>query len=333
MKSVDKINKMLNSLVQSAPYGILAIENANDILIANEQAICLLKLNSQEHLLIGQSIFDCLKHIPILELKIRHALKRNNYAFNLDAFLFDDKYLNIRGRQIDEGYIITIEDITRDKEMEMVALNSMLEAQELERRRIAKDIHDGIGPNLSIVRLMLEAINTEISCGLSSKANSKMVEIFELIDLVTSDIRSISHQLMPKVLLDFGIIPAIEGLVNRVNRTEKIKIVFFHSVPVCRYAELIELGIYRICQELIHNAVKHSEAKEIQVQIIEHSHSIILMVEDNGKGFNKQNVMKENPGVGLINIESRTNALGGNFILDTSSMNGVSATIEIPLDK
>ncbi|MDE5421077.1 histidine kinase [Ancylomarina sp. DW003] len=330
---MDKICKMLESLVQEAPYGILAIENANEILIANEQATQLLKLDNREQMLIGKSVFECFDHIQSLKAKLKDSLKHNNSSFDLDAFLFDDRFLNIRGRQVDEGYIVTIEDITRDKEMEMVALNSMLEAQELERRRIAKEIHDGVGPNLSIIKLMFEAINTETSWELSPKANSKMKDVFELIDSVASDIRSISHQLMPKVLLDFGIIPATENMINQINRTEKIKIIFFHSVVSGRYAELIELGIYRICQELINNAVKHSGAKEVQVQIIEHSSSIILMVEDNGKGFNKQDIMNENPGVGLINIESRTNALGGNFILDTSTTKGVSVTVEIPLEK
>lgn len=321
----------LRSVVENAPYGIIAIDRNNRVILVNNQAISLLKLKS----LIVESgvIFDHILHVEPLMLKLKQVVKNSFKAFNLEALPFNDKFLTIRGRKIDDGYVLTIEDITRDKEMEMVALNSMLEGQELERRRIAKEIHDGIGPSLSTIRLLLEAISAESYRKDASKFNSRMFEILDMIDSITGDIRNISHQLMPKILLDFGIIPALENLVNRINKAEKIKVIFFHSILSDRFPELIELGLYRICQELINNAIKHSEATEIQVQLIEHPDSLILMVEDNGKGFNKTQIMQENPGVGLINVESRTNAFGGNFILDTAISKGVTATIEIPFEK
>lgn len=329
----DNIKDLLNSVVKNAPYGMIAMDNSDQIVLVNDQAISLLKLEMNSDELNEVVIFDQIKHIGPLQIKLNQIIENQYQAFNLESLQFNDKFLNIRGRKIKEGYVVTIEDITRDKEMEMVALNSMLEGQEIERRRIAKEIHDGIGPTLSTVRLLLEAITSESVRLNASRFNCQMSEILELIDSLTGDIRDISHQLMPKVLLDFGIIPALENLANRINRAEKIKITFFHSVVSKRFAELVELGMYRMCQELINNAVKHSGASEVQVQFVEHPDSIILMVEDNGNGFDKNQIMRENPGVGLINVESRTNAFGGNFILDTAISKGVTATIEIPLEK
>nr|WP_320119303.1 ATP-binding protein [uncultured Marinifilum sp.] len=329
----DPIKSLLASVVTHAPYGMIAIDNFDQIVLVNEQATSLLHLNVKPSELNELLIFDQIKHVEQLYVKLNQIIKNQYQDFNIDALQFNDKFLNIRGRKIAEGYIITIEDITRDKEMEMVALNSMLEGQELERRRIAKEIHDGIGPSLSTVRLLLENISAENNRLNSIKFVDQMTEVLDMIDSLTGDIRDISHQLMPKILLDFGIIPALKNLVSRINRAERIKINLYHSILSDRFPELIELGLYRICQELINNSVKHSSATEVQVQLIEHHDSIVLMVEDNGNGFDKSLVMKENPGVGLINVESRTNAFGGSFILDTVISKGVSATIEIPLEK
>jgi signal transduction histidine kinase len=329
----DPIRSLLISVVKNAPYGMIAIDSFDQIVLVNEQATSLLQLKVKPSELNELIIFDQIKHVEQLYMKLNQIVENQYQDFDIDALPFDDKFLNVRGRKIAEGYIITIEDITRDKEMEMVALNSMLEGQELERRRIAKEIHDGIGPSLSTVRLLLENISSENNRLDSSKFVDQMTEILEMIDSLTGDIRDISHQLMPKILLDFGIIPALENLVNRINRAERIKINLYHSILSERFPELIELGLYRICQELINNSVKHSSATEVQVQLIEHQDSLVLMVEDNGNGFDKTLIMKENPGVGLINVESRTNAFGGSFILDTAISKGVSATIEIPLEK
>ncbi|MDQ2178778.1 ATP-binding protein [Marinifilum sp. D714] len=329
----DSTKNLLSSVVKNAPYGMIAIDNFDQIVLVNDQAVSLLKLDAKPNELNELVIFDQIKHIEQLHLKLNQIVENQYRDFNLEALPFDDKFLNIRGRKIVEGYIVTIEDITRDKEMEMVALNSMLEGQELERTRIAKEIHDGIGPSLSTIRLLLENLSSENNRLDNAKFSGQVSEILDMIDSLTGDIRDISHQLMPKILLDFGIIPALENLVNRINRAERIKIILFHSILSDRFPELIELGLYRICQELINNSVKHSSATEVQVQLIEHPESLILMVEDNGKGFDKTSVMKENPGVGLINVESRTNAFGGNFILDTAISKGVTATIEIPLEK
>ncbi|MFA8437233.1 MAG: ATP-binding protein [Marinifilaceae bacterium] len=326
-------NDFLASVIRSAPYGILAITPQGHITIANEQATRLLSIQEPLVELPKIAIQKCIAHIPELSQCLRHSLQSNFAPFNLELFSFEDKYLNIRGRSILKGYIITIEDITPIKEMEMLALNSVLEGQEVERRRIAKDIHDGLGPTLSTIRLMLESMRSDPCFANSQRLNSQMEETLELIDSVTDDARSISHQLMPKVLLDFGLGPALENLCNRINRSEKIQVKFFQTLENSRFDSLIELGLYRICQELLNNSVKHARASEVQVQLVEHAHSIVLMVADNGIGFDKQSVMAENLGLGLINIESRTNALGGNFIIDTSSNFGVEATIEIPLEK
>ncbi len=329
---VTETSAFLVSVISSAPYGILAVNKNGEITIANYLAREYLELPYTIKELPGKNIQECIDHIPELQGIINKSLKTSRRQLNIDAFQYSDKFLNIKGRPIHKGYIITIENVTRMKEMEAVALNSMLEGQEQERKRIAKEIHDGLGPMLSAIKLNLESIRADLNSPEQVNLLKKIRNTSKLIDGVSADMRSISRRLMPKVLVDFGIAAAMENLCNQVGESNKLKVNFYKSGFGRRFDDIIELGIYRIGQELIHNALKHAGASVINVQLIEHSRSIVLMIEDNGKGFDEKARDPKNRGLGLINIESRAKALGGDFFIDSVEGKGVTATIEIPVE-
>jgi signal transduction histidine kinase len=331
-KGLAETSDFLASVISSAPYGILAVNKEEEITIANYLAKEYLDLQFSVKELPDKNIQDCISHIPKLNNILSKNLKSSKRQINIDAFQYGNKYLNIRGRPIHEGYIITIENVTRMKEMESVALNSMLEGQEQERKRIAKEIHDGLGPMLSAIKLNLESIRTDIQSLKQNTILKKIRTTSSLIDAVAADMRNISRRLMPKVLVDFGLAAALENLCHHVNESTKLKVNFYKSGFTKRFDDSIELGLYRIGQELIHNAIKHASALMLNVQLIEHPESIILMVEDNGKGFDEQAKNPKNRGLGLINIESRAKALGGDFFIDSVEGKGVTATIEIPVE-
>jgi signal transduction histidine kinase len=206
-----------------------------------------------------------------------------------------------------------------------------LEGQENERRRLAKDIHDGIGPLMSTIKMNIESCKKDMGDA-SEKTLKKMENVEELIQEVANDIRGISHALVPSALNDFGLISTLENLILKANHSETINIKFFNSGMNQRLDPLMELGLYRIIQELLNNALKYSKAKNITIQIIKHPKDITLTVEDDGVGFNKENMPELiNSGIGLRNIETRTIAMGGVFSIDTSPGNGVMSTIEVPL--
>jgi signal transduction histidine kinase len=329
---LTETSEFLASVISSAPYGILAVNKEGEITIANYLAKEYLDLPYNVKELPGKNIQVCIRHIPKLKNILIKNLKSSKRQINIDAFQYGNKFLNIRGRPIHEGYIITIENVTRMKEMEAVALNSMLEGQEQERKRIAKEIHDGLGPMLSAIKLNLESIRTDIQSIGQNTILKKIKTTSSLIDGVATDMRNISRRLMPKVLVDFGLSAALENLCQHVVESSKLKVNFYKSGFTKRFDDLIELGLFRIGQELIHNAIKHANASVLNVQLIEHPESIILMVEDNGKGFDEQAKNPKNRGLGLINIESRAKALGGDFFIDSVEGKGVTATIEIPLE-
>ncbi len=323
----------LVSVISSAPYGILAINMEGFITLANIQARDFLDLSYSVKELTNRHISDCVIQIPKLKSAINRCLRNNRKPFNLESVPFGSKHLTFRGRLIHNGYIITIENITRFKEMEAIALNSTFVGQEQERMRLAKEIHDGLGPILSTVKLNLDALYSELYTKVPDDLLHRLADSIGLIDSLTTDIRNISRDLMPKVLSDFGLAAALENLCRSVNESLKLKVGYYTSIREKRYDNALELSLFRIGQELINNAIKHSGAEMINVQLIEHTDSIVLMVEDNGRGFDEIAINHNNQGIGLINVESRAKALGGEFFFDSVEGRGVTATVEIPFNR
>ncbi|MBU0763974.1 MAG: sensor histidine kinase [Bacteroidetes bacterium] len=264
---------------------------------------------------------------PIFFSVMQECLVKGRRPFDITCIKHIDKSLSVKGRPILNGMIITVEDITALKKLETDMLESVMAGQEAERRRIAREIHDGIGPALSTIKMNLES-----SCQDENFADDNSITQYkhsiELLDSVTTELRSISHDLLPAVLEDYGLRHGLESLCEKITGSGKMNAVFFSTLSDERLNSKLELGIYRIAQELINNAVKYSMAEKIMVQLIKYESSILFMVEDNGKGFDSG---KKPGGIGLVNIRTRVNTLEGTFSLDTLPGKGVTATVEIPL--
>ena len=137
---------------------------------------------------------------------------------------------------------------------------------------------------------------------------------------------------MPSVLTDLGLVAALENMCRKADMAGEIEVKFFHTGFHDRLDTSLELGIFRIAQELLNNAFKHANAQQITLQLVKHPHSIMLTLEDDGEGFDydlEYDLMHH--GIGLRNVETRTAALGGQFHLEAQLGQGVLATIEIPL--
>lgn len=316
------------AILQGLPYGILAIGQAGQILFYNEMSLALLEIKAES----GLADLSQLDSLPELSAALQESMKTQPASpFELFAVPFKALFLNFQARPMPDGLILSIEDVTRSRQAERHTLRTILDAQEGQRRKLSKEMHDGIGPLISTIKLNLDALAMEI--GQPSPKASQMIEsITELLQTMSKDIRSISHNLMPSVLVDFGLVAALENLCQRVNSSGKVQTNFFHAGMKERLDPKLALGLYRIAQELMHNAVKHARADVINVQLIKHPDSIVLMVEDDGIGFQPQE-LEERPdkGIGLQNIQTRAKSLGGTFLLESQPGAGVLATVEVPL--
>lgn len=206
-------------------------------------------------------------------------------------------------------------------------LAALVEVQENERKELAKELHDGVGQLLSGLKLGLSALKVKIEKDEDNIRN--LNELIQIIDQTSSEVRGISHRMMPRILQEEGLVPAIDDMLEKSFRYTNVEWVFEHYGLKERYPEKLEISLFRICQELVNNIIKHSEASKVSVQLVQNQNFLILFVEDNGRGFNTNN---QNKGIGLLNITTRLKNLHGEFTMEPSPDSGLTATVRIPIN-
>ena len=207
-------------------------------------------------------------------------------------------------------------------EKEKEKLEALITGEEQERKRLAKDLHDGINGDLSALKFKLLAFE---SSNFTNEQHKGYQVFIDMLDQSCALIRHISHNLAPPSIRDFGLLESVKQFCSKLNVFEEAHIEFYTYGDQVRFSELIETNIYRIVQELVLNAIKHSEAKEIFVQLNFTDKNLNITVEDDGKGFNKDENFK---GIGLKNIHSRVEFLNGGMEI-SSNNEGTSVLISL----
>jgi len=217
---------------------------------------------------------------------------------------------------------------TRAKQQEEILQNT-ISAQEKERKRIAQDLHDEVGAMLSVVKLNVGRIEKKSK---ESAAKELASETKIYLDEVIVQVRRISRSLLPPSLEKLGLYFALEELANWVNKADQLKIICWISGEQFRFDSQKELAVFRIVQELLNNAIKHSGANIIYVNSrFSKNNNLIISVTDNGNGFNLKE--KLNTGLGLKNLESRTQIMDAKFKMKSASGRGTTAIICLKLEQ
>ncbi len=202
--------------------------------------------------------------------------------------------------------------------------NAIAGAQDQERKRIAQDIHDSLGAVLSAAKLKLSALK-ESQSSLSEDQAEKYQTTFQLLDEASSELRNISHNIMPATLSKLGLVAALRNLSNSISSHSGLQISFSAHDFTERVDEWIEMSVYRIVLELINNVVKHAAADKVTVQLIRYPDYINITVEDNGKGFDYSRALEEKKGIGLGNILSRVDYMKGSINVDAVPLGSPAA--------
>jgi two-component system NarL family sensor kinase len=217
-------------------------------------------------------------------------------------------------------------EILKEKELRSKAI---IEAEENERRRIAEDLHDGVGQLLSAAKLNLSELGEKLN-----KEDSNTKELYthaiELVDDSVKEIRAVSHSMMPNSLLKSGLVAAVRELVQKLNMGDKLHIDLSISGLNERLEPTTEAILFRVLQEIVSNIVKHAQASQISIQLIKHEKELTVMVEDNGVGFDTAK-SNEFSGIGIKNIQSRITFLNGIVNFDSALGKGTTVVIEIPV--
>lgn len=202
---------------------------------------------------------------------------------------------------------------------------SVLHATEEERSRISKDLHDGIGQQLSVLKLGLNALSEKIS---DNKIKSEIEEISASFSESADEVRHISHQMMPRALAEKGLIVATEELLKNAFEHSDMKYQLEYDGIEGRLPESIEISIFRVIQELVNNIIKHAKATQVNVQLVLNKDRLLIFIEDNGKGFDTSTDFQ---GHGLLNIKSRVDMIHGTVNFEPGPTAGTFVSITIPL--
>jgi signal transduction histidine kinase/tetratricopeptide (TPR) repeat protein len=216
-----------------------------------------------------------------------------------------------------------------EKASEKQLLNKIIEAEENEKNRFAKDLHDGLGPLLSAIKLYINELFSNLE---KNEENIKMLKYTnELIDNSITSTRTIANNLKPSIINDYGLIDALKSFIDKINLTKSILIKFDVKIISVRFNSNIEIFLYRVILELINNTLKHAHAKKISIEIKEKNNNLFVNYSDDGIGFEITS-FDEKHGMGLNNIKNRINSLNGNCVFYSKPDNGFNAEITVDLN-
>ncbi len=208
-------------------------------------------------------------------------------------------------------------------------INAIINSQEKERNRFARDLHDGFGQLISVLKLNLSQLGET-----SAKDAEKRFEVYKngesVINEMYAELRNICFDLMPQTLVKRGLMPALREFGARVNQTDKVNCEVLVFANNERLSELVEISLFRITQEWVNNILKYAKADNITIQLTHEDGEAILTIEDNGGGFDPQ-IFYHSTGNGWKNIQTRLNQIKGEFDLD--SRPGISGTMMTVLVK
>jgi signal transduction histidine kinase len=206
------------------------------------------------------------------------------------------------------------------------ALRRVVAAQELERRRLSRELHDETGQTLTSILLGLRAIEEAPE---SAEARAEAERLSELVTQALQDVRRLAVELRPKVLDDFGLVPALRRLGAGFGEQTGLRVEVESFLGDERLPSDVETALYRIVQESLTNVVKHARASSVSVLVTRKNDSVIAVIEDDGRGFDAH--ARHDQGLGLVGMEERVALLNGRLHVESSEGAGTTVVAEVPL--
>lgn len=224
--------------------------------------------------------------------------------------------------------LLVLRDITEERKGEERILSAIIETEERERKRISNDLHDSVGQSLSVALLNLNTFMKKLDC-FNGPEQERIKKGMAYLNASIQEVRSISHNLMPKAIQDFGLETAIESSIEAYQGSVDMQMDFHSNLHGRRLGFEQEVILFRIFQEALGNILKHSGASHVEVQVMLHENLVTLSVEDNGIGFDPEAVVPT-AGLGLNNMKSRVKSLSGTIEISSRPDRGTSIMVEFP---
>jgi len=276
------------------------------------------------------------KYVDLVKKNIDIILKNGQHVYETEHLSKENKIISLEmsSRVIDyfgRKAILSIgRDITERHAIERKIAETIIETEDRERKRFAADLHDGLAPLLSTVKLYTDLLKKG---NLKKMSNEEAVQsIDELVDQAIISTKEISNNIMPSILQDFGLTAAIRDFCNYLNNTNSINI----DLDMAQY-QINKIGIeenilFQAVKELVNNTIKYSLAKNVSVFLESHENQVNLLYKDDGKGFNVEEKLKEKSGFGLTNILNKVQTIKGLCLIKSDEGQGMSVLISIHIN-
>ena len=304
------------------------LSQAKDSLYASEQVKITEELNAK-YQAAERDIELADQRFQITQQKAQ----RNLLMFGLASLLLFGFFIwyrsQVQRQKVDQTLQLQQQKIENlEQEKKILAMDLMMQGQEEERKRIAQDLHDGLGGLLSSVRSKVSIIQTQVA---DLEKIDLVTETEALVQKACDEVRRISHDMMPASLISLGLNDAIEDLLQDIQMSKEMEVDLELNADREQLPDKLKVQIYRIVQEFVSNTLKHAAASKLQVHLSVDGVGVKLLLGDNGNGFDLSSA-KEAEGIGLKNVFSRVKYLGGRIDVNTSVGQGCRFDIELPID-
>ncbi len=339
-----KLRSAKDALRQSEYNFRTLFNNSSDEMLVSDMQGNILEMNVMATKTLEYSREELLE-MNLLDLKPekhgRNFLENRNQLKRTGSLIYDSEYITksgkiipveINSRLLDFNQQSAVLSISRNlqsrNELERKVLSAVIQTEERERERFSKDMHDGLGPMLSAVKLYVGEL-ADAQTPEEDKA-TYIKQINDIIDEAVSSTREISNNLMPRVIHEYGVVKAIQAFCNKINLTNRIKIEFTSEGVDQSMDKNIQLILFRVISELINNTIKHAKASLINISIEAQEAKIRVEFSDNGIGFNTKKIMSDKRvGIGLKSIISRIKSINGSCHFSSEEGQGFRIIIEI----
>jgi PAS domain S-box-containing protein len=331
------------TLVEQATDGIFIADHTGKFIIVNSAAVKLSKYTEEE--LANLTIYDLadpeeIKTNPFKfeEMKSELGARSERKLKRKDGSIVD---IEINAKFLSDGrFLAFIRDITERKKSEnelnssyraIRKLTSHLQnAREEERTHIAREIHDELGQQLTVLKMDVSWLIKKIKQFENQQLNNKAAEIVQMLNDTVNTIRRISSDLRPVLLDDLGLAAAIEWHLSEFGKRSGIKTEFFTLESTIEIPRAIATGLFRIYQESITNIARHAEATEVMVELFIEDRVVTMAIADNGKGFDVTSIGRKKT-LGVLGMQERTVMMGGTFRIKRNPAKGMKVEVHVPV--
>ena len=350
LKQIEISNKKLSSAREALEHSenkfkTIFNSSSDEIFVAdfqgkfveiNQVACNTLEYSRDE--LLKMKFFDIKtkKYKPFVSENIKKIIEKGYYTFETEhvsksgrvyPFEVKSRVIRYEGRQL----ILSItRNISDRKAMEKQIVQTIIETEMNERKRFSADLHDGLGPVLSAIRLYSDLIKRGSFNKMSLDEAVKNID--ELVDMAIANTKEVSNNITPNVLEDFGLSVAIQDFCSFISRTNSLKIDLETRNFTVTRSSIETTILYQTVKELINNTIKHAQAQNIRIELKNYNDQVIMYYRDDGVGFNVEEKLRKRTGLGLHNIINKIKMLKGNCDFNSNPGKGMFVLINLNLE-